>query len=130
MIVAITVLSAAAVAGAAQVTVTLDLQGGYANRTLRACALTHHYTLYRRGQAITVKGLVTPAPTGTVRLKLKIKQCLNGRFRTVWIGSGRMHSNGAYVGTLPPRRRGFYFVRAYDEKPTTVKSDKQYFRTT
>lgn len=126
--IALTVLAAAAIASAATTTVRLNLQGGYGNRTLKACGLTHHYTLYHRGKVIRVNGAIAPAPVKTVRLKLKIKRCVNGRFRTVWVGLGRLGPNGTYSGTLPPRRPGFYFARAYDEGATTVKSDKQYFR--
>jgi hypothetical protein len=128
--IALTVLAAAATASAATTTVRLNLQGGYGNRTLRACGLTHHYTLYHRAEAIAVNGAIAPAPTRTVRLKLKIKQCVNGRFLTVWAGSGHIGANGTYSGSLTPRRRGFYFARAYYEGATTVKSDKEYFRAT
>ena len=123
-------LAAAMTAGAASITVSLNLQGGYANRTLKACALTHHYTLFHRGRAISVNGAVSPAPSGTFRLKLKIKQCLRGRFRTVWVGSAHVRSDGTFRGTLPPRRVGYFFARAYYEGATTVKSDKQYFKST
>jgi hypothetical protein len=123
-------LAATAIASAATTTVSLNLEGGYGNRTLKACALTHHYTLYHRGKAIGVNGAIAPAPTGSVRLKIKVKQCVNGRFRTVWTGLGRVAANGTYSGTIPPRRRGFYFARAYDEGATRVKSDKQFFRAT
>ena len=128
--IALVALAAAAIASAATTTVSLNLRGGYGNRILKACALTHHYTLYHRGKAIGVNGAITPAPPGTVRLKLKIKQCVRGSFRTVWVGLGHVGANGTYSGTLPPRRRGFYFARTYYEGATTVKSDKQYFRAT
>ena len=76
-------LATAVTAGAAAITVALNLQGGYANRTLKACALTHHYTLFYRGRAIGVNGTVSPSPSGTFRVKLKVKQCVRGRFRAV-----------------------------------------------
>jgi hypothetical protein len=117
-------------AGAATIAVSLNLQGGYANRTLKACALTHHYTLFHRGQAIRVSGAVSPVPSGAFRLKLKVKQCVRGRFRTVWVGSAQMRPDGTFRGTLPPRRAGYFFARAYYEGTTTVKSDKQYFKST
>ncbi len=123
-------LAAAITAGAATITVNLNLQGGYANRTLKACALNHHYTLFHHGRAISVNGAVSPTPSGAFRLKLKIKQCLRGRFRTVWIGSAHVKPDGTFRGTLPPRRIGYFFARAYYEGTTTVKSDKQYFKST
>ena len=128
-------LVAAAVAvpvGAASLatTVSLNILGGYGNRTLRACGIVHHYTLRRHGRAIKVDGAVLPAPGGTLRIKLKVKRCLDGRFRTVWVGLASPQGAGAFQGVVPPRKRGFYFVRAYDEGSTVVKSDKQYFRVT
>lgn len=123
-------LAAAVTAGAAAITVSLNLQGGYANRTLKACALTHHYTFFHHGRAIGVNGAISPAPSVTFRLKLKVKQCIRGRFRTVWVGSAKVRSDGTFQGTLPPRRTGYFFARAYYKGATTVKSDKQYFKST
>jgi hypothetical protein len=123
-------LAAAVTAGAAAVTVTLNLQGGYANRTLKACGLTHHYTLFHRGRAIGVNGTVSPAPSGAFRVKLKVKQCVRGRFRAVWVGNAQVQPGGAFKGTVPPRRVGSFFARAYYYVgTTTVKSDKQYFKS-
>lgn len=122
------VLVPAATAALSAVTVNLNVQGGIGNRTLRACGLTHHYTLVHRGRAIKVDGSVGPAPSGSFRIKLKIKRCVNGHFRTVWTGAAVAGTGGAFNGTLPPRKAGFYFVRAYLEGSTIVKSDKQYVR--
>ena len=129
-IITLTALICASTASAATITVSLDLQGGYGNSTLKACGITHHYTLYRRGEPIKVDGAVSPAPTASIRVKLKLKQCLNGSFRTIWTGHARVATNGTYSGTFPARRPGSYFARAYYEGPTKVKSDKRYFRAT
>ena len=67
---------------------------------------------------------------GYQRIKLKIKRCIRGRFHTVWVGNASVKSDGTFQGTLPPRRAGYYFARAYYEGATTVKSDKQYFKST
>ena len=123
-------LATAVTAGAAAVTVALNLQGGYANRTLKACALTHHYTLFHHGRAIGVNGAVSPAPSGAFRVKLKVKQCVRGRFRAVWVGSAQVKPDGTFRGTVPPRRAGYFFARAYYYAGTTAfKSDKQYFKS-
>jgi hypothetical protein len=123
-------LAAAVTAGAAAITVTLNLQGGYGNRTLKACALTHHYTLFHRGRAIGVNGVVSPAPSGAFRVKLKVKRCVRGRFRAVWVGNAQVRPDGTFQGTVPPRRVGYFFARAYYYVgTTTVKSDKQYFKS-
>ena len=130
MLVTACALAAAVTAGAAAITVNLNLQGGYANRTLRACALTHHYTLFHHGRTISVNGAVSPAPTGAFRVKLKVKQCVRGRFRAVWVGTAQVRPDGTFQGTVPPRRVGYFFARAYYYVgATTVKSDKQYFKS-
>jgi hypothetical protein len=117
-------------AAATPVTVSLNLQAGYANRTLKACALTHHYTLFHRGHAIGVTGAVSPAPRGAFRVKLKIKKCIRGSFRTVWVGPAQVRADGTFRGTLPPRHPGYFFARAYYEGATKIESDKQYFEST
>lgn len=121
-------LVVAATAAAATTTVSLNLKGGYANRTLKACGLTHHYTVFRRRHAIAMGGVVRPAPQGSFRVKLKVKECLGGRFQTVWVGYARVRPDGSFKGTFGARRSGFFFARAYDLGRATVKSDKQYFR--
>jgi hypothetical protein len=106
---------------------TLNLKGGIGNRSLRACRIRHHYTLYRRGTAVAFSGTVAGAPA-SFNVKVKVKQCVHGRFVTSYsmkvAGSG-----GAFGGTLRPVGRGFYFTRAeLNVSGATVKSDKQYFQ--
>ena len=129
LLVVAAVASVAAVSAVAAATsVTLDLEGGYGNRTLKACGITHHYTLYHGERAIGVRGAVVPAPAAAFRVKLKVKQCVRGSFRTVWVGNAQVSSDGTFDGAIPPRRRAFFFARAYYERATPIKSDKQYFR--
>jgi hypothetical protein len=110
----------------------LDLEAGYANRALRACAIVHHYTFFKRARVIRMNGMVSPAPTGTGwRVKVKVKRCTAGRFRTVWAGHAVGDKAGRYDIAYRSRRSGSYFARAYyyGVKPT-AKSDKEYFRVT
>ena len=119
---------AAAVLAAASV-VSLDLKGGYANRTLPACAVRHHFTFFHLRSPIAMGGSVSPTPTATAwRAKVKVKRCLAGRFRTVWFGYSAGQKDGSFHITYRPRLRGFYFARAYyyGVRPTAT-SDKQYF---
>lgn len=119
----------AVAAATTAVKVTLNLQGGYANRQLSACSIKHHYTFFRAGTTITLKGSVAPKPAGRWEVKLKVKQCLRGTFRTVWIGHARGHAAGSFKTTYRASRHGYLFARAYyyGVKPAG-KSDKQYFR--
>jgi hypothetical protein len=109
--------------------VSLDLKGGYANRTLTACAARHHFTYFRLRSPIAMGGSVSPAPTATAwRAKVKVKRCVAGRFRTVWFGYTAGQKDGSFHIVYRPRFRGFFFGRAYyyGVRPTAT-SDKQYF---
>ena len=127
---AATAAALAVTASAAAPSVTLNLKGGYANRELVACGIRHHYTFFHIMQPLSMDGSVQPVPRGTWLAKVKVKKCIRGRFRTVWVGSAHLRSDGTFRGTLPPRRVGDFFARAYYEGTTTIKSDKQYFKST
>ena len=122
-------LAGALAVAAASLSVRLNLQGGYANRQLTACSLKHHYTFFHAGQTITMKGTVVPKPPRHWRVKVKVKQCLHGSFRTIWTRYARGRTIGSFKITYPASRHGFLFARAYyyGVKPA-AKSDKQYFR--
>jgi hypothetical protein len=129
---ALVALVAVAAALSASKVVLLNLKGGYANQTLRACTVLHHYTAFRPGLSVPMNGSVSPKPiaaTWLVKVKVKVKRCLTGRFRQVWFGHTRGKSDGTFVIAFTPRARGFYFARAYyyGVRPS-AESDKQYFR--
>jgi hypothetical protein len=106
--------------------VTLNLKGGVGNRTLLACRIRHHYTLYRRGPRIAYDGTVA-APPGAFTVKVKVKKCVRGQFvpRFEQHIAGRA---GRYRGSFRSGTRGFYFARTYYRSGSVIKSDKQYFR--
>ena len=106
--------------------VTLNLQGGIGNRTLRACGIRHHYTLYPRRHRIGYNGTVAGAE-GSFTVKVKVKKCVRGRFvtRVEQHVSGR---GGRYSGAFNSGARGFYFARTYYNAGGGLKSDKQYFK--
>jgi hypothetical protein len=106
--------------------VTLNLKGGVGNRTLRACGIRHHYTLYRRGPRIAYDGTVAGA-AGAFTVKVKVKKCIRGQFVTRFEQhiAGRA---GRYRGSFRSGTRGFYFARTYYRAGSVIKSDKQYFR--
>lgn len=109
--------------------VTLNLQGGYANKTLRACGISHHYTYYRARRRVPFNGSVRPAPAKPWRVKVKFKKCVRGRFVTVEQVHVAGSSRGHFDGSARSPGRGLYFARAYyyGTQPA-ARSDKQYFR--
>ena len=119
----------AAAAAAASFSLQLNLEGGYANRELTACSLRHHYTFFHPRAPIAIRGTVTPKPSGTWQVKVKVKQCLRGRFRTIWFRHAAGHADGTFKLSYPAPRRGYFFARAYYYGVTpAATSDKQYFR--
>lgn len=119
----------AAVALTASFSLQLNLQGGYANRQLTACSLRHHFTFFHPRVPMTIKGTIAPAPSGAWEVKVKVKQCLRGRYRTVWAHHAAGQAGGSYKVSYPAARRGYFFARAYYYGATpAVTSNKQYFR--
>jgi hypothetical protein len=106
--------------------VTLGLKGGSGNRTLRACGIRHHYTLYRPGARIAFDGTVAGA-AGSFAVKVKVKRCVGGRFADVSKvpATGKA---GRYRGVLGATPRGLYFARTTYRAGAVLKSDKQYFK--
>ncbi|HEY6067878.1 MAG TPA: hypothetical protein VIU81_04220 [Gaiellaceae bacterium] len=117
------------VAAGAAPTVLLNLQGGYANQTLVACGITHHYTLFHVRRPLHMDGSLQPPPGVRVwRVKVKVKKCARGRFRAVWSGHARGKADGTFKIGYTPRRRGSYFARAYYYGVSpSARSGKQYF---
>lgn len=117
----------AATALAAGASVSLNLQGGYANQNRAACGSTNHYVYFHPRQRINFKGQVSPA-TGS-QVKVKLKKCTRGRFVTVKQLHVRVNSRGTYQGSFRIRARGYYFARTYlyGTQPVS-KSTKEHFR--
>ena len=122
-------LAGTAVAAATAFSLQLNLAGGYANGELTACSLRHHYVFFHQRAAIAIKGSVAPTPSGTWEVKVKVKQCLRGRFRTVWFRHAPGHVDGTFKTSYPTPQRGYFFARAYYYGVTpAARTDKQYFR--
>jgi hypothetical protein len=125
----IALLAGNAAAAATSYSLQLNLVGGYANGELTACSLRHHYTFFHQRAAIAIDGSVTPTPRGTWQVKVKVKQCLRGRFRTVWFHHALGRADGTFKLTYPASRRGYFFARAYYYGVTpAATSAKQHFR--
>jgi hypothetical protein len=117
-------------ASAAAPAVTLNIKGGSTKRELVACGIRHHYTFFHIRRPIAMDGSVLPVPSGAWRVKVKVKKCIRGRFRTVWAHHTKGRTNGAFTITYTPRHAGAYFARAYyyGVRPA-VRSGKQYFHS-
>jgi hypothetical protein len=115
---------------AAGPTVTLNLKDGLTKRELVACGIRHHYTLFHVGRSIAMDGSIQPVPSAAWRVKVKVKKCSRGRFRTVWARHTKGKKNGTFTISYTPRRAGAYFARAYyyGVRPA-VRSGKQYFHS-
>ena len=125
----IALFAGTAAAVAASFSIQLNLVGGYTNRELTACSLKHHYTFFHQRTSIAINGSVAPTPSGTWQVKVKVKQCLHGRFRTIWFRHAPGHADGTFKTSYPAPRRGYFFARAYYYGVTpAATSDKQYFR--
>ena len=113
---------------AAAYSVSLNLQGGYANKIQSACASANHYVFYHPARRINFKGTVSPVPN-VRQVKVKIKKCVRGRFVRVKELHPRVNSSGAYQGSFSLKARGYYFARTYfyGSRPAS-RSAKQHFR--
>lgn len=110
-------------------TVTLVLHGG-GNAAIPACGAEHHYRTYARGTPVVFSGTVRPVPSGTWKVKLKIKVCSGGSFGDfVKIDATRDKHHGTFTGSFPAPATGLYEARAelYLGDSDVAKSDKRHF---
>ena len=117
-------------ASAAAPTVTLHLKGGSTKRELVVCGIRHHFKFFPAKRPVAMDGSVLPVPHPGSRVKVKVKECIRGRFRTVWARHTRVRTDGTFTIAYTPHRRGAYFARAYyyGVRPA-VRSSKQYFHS-
>ena len=145
---AVLVLAAAGTALAVTArTVTLNLEGGYANTYLSTACETakNHFTVYHLRTAtgvrrtIAMKGTVLPVPSGAWVVKVKVKRCTYSttggwKYRTVWQRRTSGDRTGAFRKTYQLPGRGFFFAVAYYYYNSThtgsFQSAKQDFRVT
>ena len=133
-------LVTAATAIGAGNSITLNLKGGRTQQKT-ACGALHHYAAYHKGSRLQMDGYVSPAPAlpdKTWRVKIKVKQCRNGRFVTISeahaFGNGVL-LNGVKAGhfrmTLRLRHKGYFFARAYyyGYQPS-IESQEEHFHVT
>jgi hypothetical protein len=123
-------LAGSPLAGAASGThVGLNLKGGYANHQKVACGDLHHYTYYHKRSRIKFDGRVRPAPSGSWDVKLKLKKCIHGTFKTVHQAHFKGRHRGRFDGSFHRKHTGFYFARIYYYGVSpAAESDKAHFR--
>ena len=106
--------------------VTLNLEGGYANQYISSTceAAKNHYVAYHLRTStggihtIAMKGTVLPVPSGAWVVKVKIKKCTftstgGWKFRTIWQRYTSGDSLGGFRKTYALASRGYYFAVAY-----------------
>jgi hypothetical protein len=114
-------------AGAVATQVSLSMIGGTSVSGVSACGIVHHYRAYGNTGTIRFRGLISPA--GTAKVKLKLKVCTAGAFRDSGEATATVHSNGSYKGSLPAPINGYYFARAEVKRggALVARSEKRYF---
>ena len=116
---------------AAVYTVTLLLHGG-GNGEFQACGAQHHFRTYPTGSRIVFSGTVSPLPSVSWKVKLKIKVCSHGTFVDfVKLDSSRNKHTGSFGGTFAAPAPGDYEARAelYLNDVKTARSDNPHFAT-
>lgn len=110
-------------------TVTLALHGG-GSADRRACGAEHHFRTYPAGSVIRYSGTVSPIPTGTWKVKLKIKRCSLGNFVDfAKLDAQRNRHRGTFGGTFAAPGPGEYEARAelYVSGVRTVRGEDRHF---
>jgi hypothetical protein len=108
--------------------VSLKLHGDQGDEQLLACSLVHHYAVFPAGRLIAYDGAVRPAPAKHLKVKVKIKRCVDGRFDDS--GTDRITGglDGRYAGHLQAPGKGVFFARTrFRTSRGDVLSDKVYF---
>lgn len=107
--------------------VSLDLLGGRSVSAVSACGIVHHYTAYGTAGAIKFRGLISPA--GTAKVKIKLKVCTAGAFQNSGQATATDHASGVYKGSFPAPIAGYYFARAEVKRGGVLvtRSEKRYF---
>jgi hypothetical protein len=108
---------------------SLHLDAGGSASGVRECGIVHHYRVYGSSSTIKFRGLVSPAGTANVKVKVKLKMCTAGAFQPSGEATTIRHANNIFKGSFPAPTRGYYYARAEVERSGVrlAKSDKRYF---
>jgi hypothetical protein len=115
--------------GALPALVGLNLKGGVAQTLIGACSVPHHYTVYRRGGAIRLDGVVNSPPRSKWKVKVKLRSCVDGAFRESGSVDVRRRADNTYKGSFRTPVPGHYFARASLNVGgrRVARSSKQFF---
>jgi hypothetical protein len=99
---------------------------------LSACGEQRHYRTYATRSTIKFSGAVRPIPSGTWKVKLKIKVCRGGSFvEYLKFDASRDRHHGTFSGTFRAPAPGDYEVRGefYLADVKTARSANVHFAT-
>ncbi len=103
--------------------------GGSGNLNATACGKQEPFENYSAPAQVRYTGMVTPAPSGRWKVKLKLKLCNGKNFVDTASQKIVGQPSGRFDGVLPVAKGGYYSLRAELEgvspKP---ESPKQYLK--
>lgn len=140
---AVLLVAATAAIGATPTSITLALQGGYANQNVSKCGALHHFTVYHQKTKVTMGGTVSPNPPfpdGAWKVKIKVEKCILGKWKVIaqphvlgntTLVNGVKTAEYKYIRSLGINR-GFFHVRAYyyTTPTTSIRSTDEHFKVT
>lgn len=119
--------SAASAPGAT--TVTLSLAGGTGNLNAVKCGKQEPFEHYPAPAQVQYSGMVSPAPSGRWKVKIKLKICRGGGFVDVSSQKIVGQTSGRYDGIFSITAPGAYSLRTELEGKTPKPvSPKQYLQ--
>lgn len=93
--------------------ITLTLHHDTGDHQVLACSLVHHYARFPAGRPIAFDGMLRPTPAKAgVKVKVKIKRCVDGRFQDSGAWAVRGAADGTFRGELHIPGNGVFFARA------------------
>jgi hypothetical protein len=103
--------------------------GGSSVNDVRACGIVHHYKAYPSGSTISLRGTVSPAGIGALKVKVKLKVCSAKVFQPSGDAATIHETTGFYKGRFPAPIAGYYVARAEVERAgvQVARSEKYYF---
>lgn len=121
---------APAAPGATPTLVGLNLKGGQGQLQASSCGVPHHYTAYRASTTIRFGGNVTAPPSGSWKVKVKLKSCLGSRFEDAGQVGIHVRRDDTFKGSFRAPVAGDYFARASVNVRgrRIARSSKQFFR--